>query len=303
MKIFVTGATGVVGKRLIPALLAEGHQVTGVARSPAKAEALGRSGAAPVQIDLFDRDAVAAAVRGHDEIINLATHIPPGNRMFFPGAWSENDRIRRQVSRFLVDAALEHGIARFIQESFAPIYPSCGEAWIDETTAVQPARYNRSVVDAEAAVARFNVGGATGIVLRFALFYGPDSDYARTTLRSVRKGRAPSFGPADAYMSSISHDDAAAAVSAVLGAPAGIYNVTDDEPLRRREYFDSLAAVLGVPPPRFLPAWMARLTGELGETLSRSQRISNAKLRETCGWVPRYPSMREGWRSIVTAAG
>lgn len=300
MKIFVAGATGTLGKRVVPTLCSHGHQVTGVARSQAKAETLRRAGAQPVQVDLFDRDAIADAVRGHDLIVNVATHIPAGTRMFLPGAWNENDRIRREGSRNLVDAALGHGIARIVQESFAPIYPSRGDAWIDETTPVQPVRYNRSVVDAEAAIERFNDAGGSGIVLRFAYFYGPDSDSTQTIIDAVRKGRAPSFGPEDGYISSVSHDGAADAVCAVLDAPAGIYNVTDDEPMRRREYFDALAVLLGVAAPSFLPGWMARAAGGLGELLSRSQRISNAKLRAACGWTPRYPSMREGWRSVVS---
>jgi len=303
MKIFVAGATGALGRRVVPALCVQGHQVTGVARSQAKAAVLRRAGAQPVEVDLFDRDAVARAVQGHDLIINVATHIPLGKRMFLPGAWHENDRIRREVSRNLVDAALAQGIARILQESFAPIYPNRDDAWIDETTALQPVRYNRSVVDAEAAIARFNDGGGSGIVLRFAYFYGPDSDYAQAVVDGVRKGRAPSFGPEDGYISSVSHDDAADAVCAVLDAPAGTYNVSDDEPMRRREYFDTLATLLEVPPPSFLPRWMAHTAGGLGELLTRSQRISNRKLRGVCSWKPRYPSIREGWRQVVEAAG
>src|SRR5262249_62311737 len=108
--------------------------------------------------------------------------------MFLPGAWAENDRIRRVASANLVDAAIAGGATRFIQESFAPAYPDRGEAWIDERTPLAPVRLNRSLVDAERAAQRFSGGARTGIVLRFAAFYGPDSWFTRDLIRYVRRG-------------------------------------------------------------------------------------------------------------------
>ncbi len=120
-------------------------------------------------------------------------------------------------------------------------------------------------------------------------------------IRLVRKGWAPLPGAADAYVSSVSHDDAASAVFAALTLPAGTYNVVDDEPLVRSVYFGLLAQELGVPPPRLQPAWTTRLFGSLGELLARSQRISNRRLRKATGWTPAYPSMRQGWRAVLDA--
>jgi nucleoside-diphosphate-sugar epimerase len=117
----------------------------------------------------------------------------------------------------------------------------------------------------------------------------------------VRRGWAPIPGAAESYFSSVSHDDAATAVIAALGLRAGIYNVADDEPLRRREFFDALAAALGVPPPKLPPAWLTPLFGSLGATLARSLRVANRKLRSESDWAPQYPSAREGWRAVVTA--
>ena len=299
MRIFVTGSTGVIGRRAIPRLVAAGHQVTGVARTPEKSGRVIEMGATPVQVDLFDPAAMRHAVAGHDTVINLATSIPPSSRTFVPGAWRENDRIRRDASRYLAQAALAGGADRLIQESFAPIYPDRGDAWIDESAPLQPARYNRSVLDAEAAADRFTTSGHVGVVLRFAFFYGPDSDFTADFIRFVRRGWAPTLGSPDGFVSSVSHDDAAAAVVAALGLPAGVYNVVDDEPLPRREFFGSLAATLGVAPPRFPPAWLARLTGSLGEMLARSQRISNRKLRDTSGWAPAIRSAKDGWPLVV----
>ena len=301
MRIFLTGATGVIGRRALPLLIGAGHSVTAVVRRPQSHAELVRAGATPIEVDLFAADAVRKAVAGHDAVVNLATHMPAGYRAFLPGAWAENDRVRRFASANLVDAAMATGATRFIQESFAPVYPDRGDQWIDERTPIAPVRYNRMVADAERSAERFSGSGGAGVVLRFAMFYGPDSWFTRDLIGYVRRGWAPIPGVADAYTSLVSHEDAAAAVVAALGVPPGTYNVVDDEPLRRREFFDSLAGVLGVAPPRLPPPWLKYLFGSLGEMLARSLRISNRKLRDACGWAPRYPSMREGWPAVVAA--
>jgi nucleoside-diphosphate-sugar epimerase len=300
MRIFVTGATGVVGRRAVPLLVAAGHEVTGVARTREKAAELKRVGATPVRVDLFDADAVRAAVAGHEVVINLTTAVPPGTKVFMPGAWRQMDRIRRNASAILADAAIAGGVERFIQESFAPIYAEGGDAWVDESAPVRPARYNRSVLDAERSAARVTQARRTGVVLRFGYFYGPDAGPALDSMIAfARKGRASWFGGPDGYLSAVSHDDAATAVIAALDLPAGIYNVVDDEPLRRRDYFGALASALGAPRPKFFPAWMRHLVGSLGETMARSQRMSNRKLRDASGWRPAYPSVREGWPATI----
>ena len=300
MRVFVAGATGVVGHRLVPLLIAEGHEVTAAGRSPDKLRKLERAGAAAVKVDLFDRTALKRMVAGHDAVVNLATHIPPSSsRMLLPGAWKENDRIRREGSANLAAVALENGIPRLIQESFAPIYQDGGERWIDESWPRRTASYNRSVLDAERSAADFTEKGGTGVVLRFSGFYGPDAWQVREAAGMIAKGWAPLPGAPSAYISSIHHDDAATATLAALRAPAGIYNVTDDEPVTRREYVDTLAASLGLPAPKLPPAWLTKLGGSMSEMLGRSLRISNRKLRRATGWTPRYPSVREGWPAVA----
>ena len=144
MKIFVTGATGVVGSRAVPLLLAAGHRVSAVARRADQGMALAKAGARPVVVDLFDRESVRHAIAGHDAIINLATHLPPSTaRMLLPGAWRENDRLRREAAATLAGAALDVGAGRFIQESFAPVYPDRGEGWIHESR--RSSRYDSTV--------------------------------------------------------------------------------------------------------------------------------------------------------------
>jgi nucleoside-diphosphate-sugar epimerase len=300
MRVFVAGASGVVGRRLVPMLLDDGHEVTAVARTPARAAALRAAGARPAQLDLFDREAVRKAAAGHDAVVNLATHIPRSStRMLLPGTWRENDRIRRVASANLAEAAIAAGAGRFIQESFAPVYPGRGAQWIEEDTPLAPARFNRSILDAERSAERFALGGGAGVVLRFAGFYGPDAFQTRDMMRMVRKGWAPLPGAAEAYVSWLSHDDAARAARAALELPSGAYNVVDDEPLTRREFFVWLAHELGVAPPEPMPAWTARLLGSIGELLGRSLRISNRKLRRAAGWAPAYPSVRRGWGAIL----
>ena len=302
MRIFMTGATGVVGRRAVPLLVQAGHRVTAIGRTPEKRAALLGAGAAAVDADLFDSRAIARAIAGQDAVVNLATHIPHSStKMFLPGAWRENDRIRRDGSRILADAAIAHGIPRFVQESFALMYDDAGEAWIDETGAIRPARYNLSTVDAERSAERVTRSGGAGIVLRFAALYGPDSPHAVELLEHVRKGRAPIPGAADAFFSSVTNDDAAAAVVASLSLPAGVYNVSDDEPLRRREYVDAMAAALGVASPKLPPAWLMALGGSLMKLMARSLRISNRKLRDESAWQPSHPSAREGWKATVEA--
>jgi nucleoside-diphosphate-sugar epimerase len=304
MKIFVTGATGVIGRRAVPLLRYAGHDVTGLARSATSRAQLEREGAAAINVDLFDAQAVARAIAGHDVVVNLATHIPAtSTQMFLPWKWRENDRLRKIASSTLVDACLASSVMQFVQESFAPVYPDCGDRWIDETVPIRTVGYNRTVEDAEASAARFCAGGRAGVVMRFGAFYGPDAVQTHEFARWVRKGWAPLPGRADAYISSISHDDAASAVVAAITLPPGIYNVTDDEPVTHAEYFSSLADAIGVRTPKLLPPWTASLFGPLGNLLARSLRISNLKLRTSSSWTPEYRSVREGWRALASELG
>lgn len=287
-RIFFTGATGVIGRIAVPMLVELGHRVSAVGRNPQRLEALRAAGADTLVVDLFDRDAVNTALAQHDVIVNLATHMPSSiAKMMLPWAWHENDRIRREGSALLVETAMARGIHRFIQESFAPMYDDGGARWIDESWALRPARYNRTTIDAERSAHRMTEAGGTGIVLRFAGFYGPDP-MLRDMLKLVRRGWSPLPGAATAYWSSISHEDAARAVIASIDAEAGIYNVCDDRPLTRREWADAAAKAIGARPPRLMPTWLSRLGGSPMDLMSRSQRMSNAKLKRATGWSPKY---------------
>jgi nucleoside-diphosphate-sugar epimerase len=293
MRVFLSGASGVIGRRVVPLLLEGGHTVTVGQRAggrsiPWKGEVR------LLPMDLFVPATLGEAVLGQDAAINLATSIPSTFKSLFRSAWRMNDRIRRDGSRNLAEAAVAAGVRTLVQESFAPAYPSRSDEWIDESVPLEPSPYNRTVLDAEESVGRFTAAGGCGISLRFGAFYGPDSTQLPDMVRLLRKGWAPLPEP-HGFISSVSHDDAAAAVVASLEVRPGAYNVTDDEPVRKKDYAGSLASLLGLGPPRFPPHWVTPLFGAPGSMLGRSLRISNQKLRTESGWRPRYPSVREGW--------
>lgn len=301
MRVFITGGTGVIGSRAVPLLIQAGHQVTAVSRSANNRELLRRIGAMPIDADLFNATNLRRALAGHEAVINLATHMPSsGTKMMFRWAWRENDRIRREGSATIAAAARAEGVAQLIQESFAPIYPDRGDAWIDESVPIAPVSYNRTILDAERSANEFTERGGTGVILRFGCLYGPDAILAEM-LRMMRRGWSPVPGEPNAYFSSLAQIDAATAVVAALGLSAGTYNVIEDEPIRREEWVRSLAAAAGLPTPKSLPAWMTRLGGSAMRLLSRSERISNRKLRGATAWAPKYRSASDAWGDVLGA--
>jgi nucleoside-diphosphate-sugar epimerase len=303
-RIFVAGATGMLGRHTLPLLLEAGHEVVGVARTAQKRTWLERLGVRPVMLDVFDPDAVRRAVDGAEVIINLTTAVPRSIlAILMPRSWREMARVRRQVSANLADAALAGGtVRRMIQESFAPIYVDGGDAWLDETSPARPERYNRSTLEAEAQADRLSRSGRIGVVLRFALLYGPDDEGTAQLIDSVRHGMFPLPGRPEDYSSWVTHEDAARAIVAALELPAGVYNVVDDAPMRRIELAEGLARLLHVRTPRFAPAWTAKFAGSVVRQLSRSERISNRKLRMASDWRPRYPTMLDGLESVLGQA-
>lgn len=300
MRVFVTGATGAIGSRALPLLIKAGHQVTAIGRSPQKRAVLQSAGACPVAVSIFDAVELARRMNGHDAVLNLATHIPSSSiRMMFRGAWKENDRIRRAGSLAVMSAARDAGVPRLVQESFAPMYADGGDEWLDETAPVAPSAYNRSTLHAEESVERFVQSDGTGVVLRFAALYGPDR-LMREMLDLLRRGWSPLPGDPQAYFTSLAQEDAATAVVAALDVPSGIYNVAEDEPMRRGEWVTSLAKAAGYRQPRPLPRWLTRMAGGSMELLSRSLRISNRSFREATGWEPAWPSADRAWSTVLT---
>jgi nucleoside-diphosphate-sugar epimerase len=303
MRIFVAGATGVLGRRAVKRLVEAGHDVTAVARSDAKAKGIERAGATPARVDIFDADAVRDAAAGHDVVMNLATHIPPASRSTLRSAWKQNDRIRSEGARNLVDAAIAAGAQRYVQESIAFTYPDRGSDLIDEDVPLELTATNvRSVASAEGEAARFAATGGAAVTLRFGMFYGPDASHTGMQLNAARRGVSTFLGAPGGYVSLIHLDDAAGAVVAALAAPTGVYNVVDDDPLTRAEVDEVLAAAVGRDRLWRPPVGLAKLGGSVIRLLMRSQRVSNARLRAATSWEPAHPTIRKGLAAMVGRA-
>ena len=299
MNVFVTGATGVVGRRAAEQLVRAGHEVTGTARSPEKAALLDRLGARPVQLDVFDVDAATRALTGHDAVVNLLTHIPPLSRAANPRAWRENDRLRVEATRTLAAAAGAAEVPRYVRDSLAFVYVDRGAEWIDEDTPTDAVTVQRTAIQAEGYVRDFTAAGGTGVVLRFGIFQAPEGDHAEALRRAAGRGWSLTLGPPDAYLAIVHADDAASAAVAALGVPAGTYNVVCDEPPTRREYAEALAEAVGADRLRLPPSWVTALAGRTVRAQMRSQRVSNRRLRQASDWAPAYPTAREILKAVV----
>lgn len=331
MKVFVSGSTGVVGLRAVKCLLEAGHEVTGAARGEAKAEILKSAGAQAVVVDLFDRDAVTRASAGHEVLVNLTTHIPPMREAAKSSAWTENDRIRNEVSANIAAAAATNGAGRIIQESIILPYADGGDKWITEDSPRDPPAKLASVERAEQNVwaagstGRIDPdGGSAGgtrqdedphaigpsaprtdlapvpVILRFGMFYAPDSSHTNEQVDLARKGLAPATGSRHGYVSPLHADDAASAVVAALNAPAGAYNVVDDDPVTRGVFAETLTRAVHRKHSTFMLGNMLRLMGDARTGgMTRSLRVSNELFKDATGWAPRYESVLAGLPPVV----
>jgi nucleoside-diphosphate-sugar epimerase len=301
--VFVVGATGVLGRDTVATLLEAGHEVRALARSPERVEPIGAMGAKPVVADIFDLDAMTNAVSGADTLVHVATRIPSATQMRSESAWAENSRLRVEGTKVLVDAALAAGVSRVIAESITFIYRDGGCEWLDERAPVEATVGLEPVIALEHEVERFTSGadGNVGIALRFGSFYGPEARSTDEYLALARRRLAPVIGSKKGFVSSIHTHDAATAVVASLAAPAGVYNVVDDEPLTRRAYADAFAHAFRLRRLRITPQRIVRLMGGAAmQALVRSQRISNGKLKAATSWKPTMRSAVEGWTEIAT---
>jgi 2-alkyl-3-oxoalkanoate reductase len=301
MNLFVTGATGVLGTIVTRLLVDGGHNVRALARSSHNEIMLRGAGVEPVRASLFDKSSLDPAIKGCDAVLHLATRIPPPSQATIPKAWDENDRIRTEGTRNLVDVALESGVSAFVYPSVVFIYRDGGANWLDDTSPADVSRLLESSLKAESEVMRFAETNGRGIVLRMGSFYGPTAGNTKYMLKMTRYGIATFVGRAKAYQSLIWVDDAALAViDALARAGSGIYNVVDDEPMQRRELVSTLAEAIGrrwlLRPPTLL---FRVLAGKDTMFLTRSQRVSNRKFKAETGWTPMVPSARDGFRLLA----
>jgi 2-alkyl-3-oxoalkanoate reductase len=300
MRVFVAGATGAIGARLVPQLVARGHEVVGTSRSRGKAERLREQGAEPLVLDLLDpaavREAVAAA--RPDAIVHQATALA-GLSDFknFDRSFAATNRLRTEGTDALLGAAREAGVDRFVAQSYAGWpYARIGGPVKTEDDPLDPAPVP-AMQETLAAIRHLEqaVADAGGTVLRYGGFYGSPDD---AQLELVRKRRFPIVGDGGGVWSFVQLDDAAAATVLALerGLP-GVYNVVDDEPAPVREWLPALAAAIGAKPPRRIPLWLARLlAGEAGVALmTESRGASNEKAKRELAWKLRHPSWRQGF--------
>lgn len=305
MRVLVAGATGAVGGPLVRRLLAAGHEVTGLTRSPERAVALREAGADAALGDALSPasvDAVVAQARP-EAIVDQLTSLPRDYDLRRKDLYDANDRVRARGTAALVDAAGKVGVRRYVVQSVAFLYAPEG-GWVkaedDPLWVDAPAPFRRSVgvlLANERKVAGSHA--FEGLVLRYGFFYGPSTYFAAdgSIAAQVRRRRFPIVGDGDAVTSFVHVEDAASAVLAALerGAP-GVYNVVDDDPAPLREWLPRYAREIGAPGPRRLPAWLARLFAGPGvvAAATSSRGASNARAREQLGWRPAVASWREG---------
>ncbi len=305
MRIFVAGAGGAVGKRLVPMLVARGHQVTGTSSRPESAERIRRLGAEPVVVDGLDAAGIGQAVARAepDAIIHEMTALSgtPDFRNF--DRWfALTNRLRTEGTENLLGAAQASGVKRFVAQSFTGWSNSREGSWIkteDDPLDPQPVKDQVQTLAAIKFLERAVLEAPLeGIVVRYGGLYGPGSSEALGGI--LRKRMFPVIGNGAGIVSSTHIDDAASGTLAALErGRRGIYNIVDDEPTPSREFIPAVAEALGAPKPLRIPAWLGRLlAGEVAVTMMTEGRgSSNAKAKRELGWQPIWPSWRDGFRN------
>jgi nucleoside-diphosphate-sugar epimerase len=312
MKVLVAGATGALGKQLVPKLVANGHDVAGTTRYEAKRAAVEALGATPVVVDALDPDAVAAAVAAvePDAIVHELTALSGSlDLRHFDRDLAATNRLRTEATDHLLAAGQAVGIRRFVAQSFAG-WPSAREGSAVKTEEdpldPTPADSMRSAHDAirhlEDAVT--GAGWTEGVVLRYGGFYGPGTslDADGEHLEAIRRRKFPVVGDGAGVWSFVHIEDAAeATLIAVERGRRGIYNIVDDEPAPVSEWLPAAAAVVGGKPPRHVPRVVARVLAGEAATIMMTEicGASNAKAKRELGWQPKHPSWRRGFAEVA----
>ncbi|MDQ4058438.1 MAG: NAD(P)-dependent oxidoreductase [Actinomycetota bacterium] len=310
MKVFVAGATGAVGRHLVPLLVAGGHEVVGLTRSPNKAASLRQAGAEPVVADGLDGAAVERALMRTrpDVVIHQMTGLTGASSFKkFDDEFASTNALRTRGTDILLEAARRSGARRFIAQSFGGWnYERTGSDLKTEEHPLDPSPpLNQSKsLDAIRHLERAAAGaeGMDGIALRYGFFYGPGTSLAvdGDIVKLVLKRRLPIVGDGGGVWSFVHIEDAAsAAIAAVEGGSPGIYNIVDDEPAPVAVWLPELARVLGAKPPRRIPVWLGRVAiGEVGISMMTQIRgMSSTKANRELGWRPTHKSWRDGFRT------
>jgi nucleoside-diphosphate-sugar epimerase len=308
VRVLVAGATGAVGRPLVPRLLAAGHEVVGLTRSPERADGLRAQGAEAIVCDVLEAGAAQAAARAAapEAIVDMLTDLPPVYDVRKLGeAYAVNARVKRIGCRGLLAAGRELGTRRHVSQSVAFLYrPEGARLKTEDDPVMSDARPPFGANVALQAELDAEVVAAGGTVLRFGFFYGPGTWYAPdgSMARDVRRRRLPVVGSGRGLYPFIHVDDAADAVVAAVerGVP-GIFHVADDDPAPMREWVPAFAAALGAPKPFRVPAWLVRLVAgpQIAAMGTDLRGVSTERARRELGWAPAHPSWREGFRSAV----
>lgn len=306
MRIFVAGAGGAVGRRLVPRLISAGHDVVATTTSNAKIAMLQQMGADAVELDLLHAGATMRAVSDAkpDVIVHEATALSHlGNNMrHFDRIFEQTNRLRTTGTRNLLAAASELGVPRFVAQSYCG-WPYARDGALVKTEAdpldSRPVPASAKTIEAIKELESM-VLAHDGVVLRYGGLYGPNTSLAPggPQIEAVRKRMLPIVGDGAGMFSFIHVDDAASATVAALTDGSGIYNIVDDEPAPAREWIPYLATIVGAKPPVRVPTWLARIVaGEVPVAMMTQSRAgSNAKAKRELSWRPAYASWPEGFK-------
>lgn len=285
----MSGGTGVIGRAVVPALLADGDEVVVTHRHPAQSARIAQTGAQPVLADLFDLESLEVALRGADAVVNLASRLPVGYAVAVPRAWRSNDRLCVAGVRNLAEAARRSGVRRLVQHSTTLLYADGSDDWITEASPLGITTATEPISVAESHVQQYACGSRTGVVLRLGRVVGDGA-----TTRNVRDWD-PRHGSidSDGWVHLLHAEDLGTAVVAALHAPSGTYNV-GAEPVRRTELRNTCARQAGSPRVVLAPV-LRRLAAARLEPLTRSLRVSSDEFTAHTGWHPRHPRFTADW--------
>jgi nucleoside-diphosphate-sugar epimerase len=307
MKIFVAGATGVIGRRVVPQLVSAGHEVVGLSRSEEHESWLASHGAVARRGNLFDRDGLFDITADCEAVIHLATAVPTKSRTVLDD-WVLNDRIRVEGTTNLIAAALRSSCKFYLQSSVTFLYGRQHGEWVDESC--PPADDLPPMVKSSVEMERQVINAVTdeklpATILRFGNVYSHDSAYTIAMYDLISRGKFPLIERGNAYWNLVSADDAAGAVvSAIKTAKKNVgkvFNICDDEPVLYRELVEFLARSLGAPKPASIPAFLARpaLGWHTVDYLLQSVRCMNKRAKEDLKWHLHFPTYREGHEAIL----
>jgi nucleoside-diphosphate-sugar epimerase len=307
MRVFVAGATGAIGRPLVTQLAAAGHDVTGTTRSEQKAEQIRAAGARAAVCDALDADALRAALveAAPEVVVHQLTALPPRFNPRNKAIYDATNRVRREGTRTLLDAARAAGARRIVCQSVAFGYAPGPRAEAKDEDAPlalgAPPPFGEGMrVLAEMERDVLEADGIEGVVLRYGWFYGPGTYFGErgSMAQDVRRRRFPVIGSGGGLFSFIHVDDAASAtVAAVERGASGVYNVVDDDPGAMRDWLPAYAESIGAKKPLRVPVWLARLVaGPMANLMDAAPGASNARAKRELGWEPRWRSWREGFR-------